>query len=65
VTVIVTLPDGGNDEYSRFGDTYFRHGNGTLDVIRVGVSAPYSYEAGSWTQVEGDQRKHQKRSFWR
>lgn len=65
MTVIVRLPDGGNDEYFRFGDTYFRHGNGSLDVIRVGVSEPYSYDAGAWTEVEGDERKHKKRGFWR
>jgi hypothetical protein len=33
VTVHVTLPDGETDEYMRFGDSYVKHTDGTLDVL--------------------------------
>lgn len=64
ITVTVTLPDGGAEKYMRFGDAYVRHNDGTLDVIRGGAKAPYSYAPGEWTDVEGDQRKSTKRRFW-
>ena len=35
MTVAVMLCDGETDKYMRFGDTYVKHHNGTLDVLRV------------------------------
>ena len=32
MTVTVTLPDGGVDQYLRFGDAYVEHGDGTRIV---------------------------------
>jgi hypothetical protein len=64
MTVKVTLPDGETDHYMRFGDTYFEHGDGSLDVIRTGAKDPYTYPADGWTEVHGDERKHKKRRFW-
>ena len=62
--VTVTLPDGGADKYMRFGDAYVKHNDGTLDVIRGGARQPYSYAAGQWTNVEGDQKTWKKGRFW-
>jgi hypothetical protein len=47
----------------RFGDAYVRHNDGTLDVIRGGAKRPYT--SGEWTDVEGDQKKFNRRGFWR
>ena len=63
MTVTVTLPGGGTDQYMRFGDAYVRHNDGTLDVIRGGAKRPYT--SGEWTDVEGDQKKFNRRGFWR
>jgi hypothetical protein len=63
MTVTVTLPDGGTDKYMRFGDTYIKHHDGTLDVVRIGARRPFSYASGEWTNVEGDQKSF-KRRFW-
>ena len=38
MTVTVRLPDGGADEYMRFGDAYVKNTDGTLDVVRTGSS---------------------------
>ncbi len=65
MTVTVRLPDGGVDEYMRFGDAYFKHSDGSLDVIRTGAKEPFSYPSGQWSDVQGDQRKHKKSAFWR
>jgi len=54
MTVTVTLPGGGTDQYMRFGDAYVRPNDGTLDVIRGGAKRPYT--SGEWTDVEGDQK---------
>ena len=63
MTVHVQLPDGGTDEYLRFGDAYIKHSDGTLDVVRIGSKVPHSYASGAWTGVEGDQSKwHNRRS---
>lgn len=64
MTVTVTLPDGGSDEYLRFGDAYVEHGDGTLDVVRTGAKKPFTYASGEWTEVRGDPRKGLKRRFW-
>lgn len=64
MTVSVTRADGGNDEYSRFGDAFVKNGDGTLDVVRTGSKVPHSYAQGEWTDVEGDERRSRKR-FWR
>ena len=41
----------------------FANNDGTLDVIRGGVRQPYSYAAGQWTDVEGDQKSWKKGRF--
>jgi hypothetical protein len=64
MTVHVTLPDGETDEYMRFGDAYVKHGDGTLDVLRVGAKASYSYASGEWSDVEGDQKATAKRRLF-
>ena len=64
MTVTVTLRDGGTDKYMRFGDAYIKHHDGTLDVVRSGAKAPFSYASGSWTDVEGDQKGWKKGLFW-
>jgi len=61
VTVIVTLPDGGTDNFMRFGDAYVKHHDGSLDVVRTGVKQPHRYSSQEWTEVEGDQKKSKNR----
>jgi len=61
MTVTVTLPDGATDKFMRFGDAYVKHHDGTLDVVRSGAKQPYSYASGEWTDVEGDQKKFNRR----
>jgi hypothetical protein len=61
MTVKVMLPDGGTDQYMRFGDGYVEHHDGTLDFVRSGAKRPYSYASGEWTDVEGDQKEFKKR----
>jgi hypothetical protein len=51
MTVIVTLQDGDTDQYMRYGDTYIKHNDGALDVVRDGAKEPHSYEPGVWTNV--------------
>lgn len=63
MTVSVTRCDGGTDKYMRFGDAYVKHSDGTLDVFRGGAKKPYSYSAGEWSDVEGDQKRSTGR-FW-
>ena len=63
MAVTVTLRDGATDKYMRFGDAYVKHNDGTLDVIRGGARQPYSYAAGQWTEVEGDQKSWKKGRF--
>lgn len=64
MTVTVTLPDGATDSYMRFGDVYVKHNDGTLDVIRAGAKRPYSYAAGVWTDVHGDEKRWKRNRFW-
>jgi hypothetical protein len=64
MTVTVTLPDGGSDEYMRSGDAYVKHNDGTLDVVRIGTTGPQRYAQGQWTDVEGDEKGWKKRRFW-
>jgi hypothetical protein len=56
MTVTVTLQDGATDKYMRFGDVYVKHNDGRLDVIRCGAKDPYSYAAGAWTDVQGNEK---------
>jgi len=63
MTVTVTLPDGGTDEYRRFGDAYVQHRDGTLDVVRRGSKESHSYGSEEWTDVDGDQSRKKTR-FW-
>ncbi len=62
--VTVTLPDGATDKYMRFGDTYVKHNDGTLDVIRGGAKQPHRYTSEEWTDVAGDEKSWKKRRFW-
>ena len=63
MTVSVTRRDGGTDKYMRFGDTYTKHHDGSLDVFRGGARKPFSYASGEWSEVEGDQKRSKSR-FW-
>ena len=53
MTVTVTLPDGGTDEYMRFGDSYHENGDGTLDVIRTGAKEPQATRESSRSVASG------------
>jgi hypothetical protein len=64
MTVTVTLLDGHTDDYMRFGDTYVKHDDGSLDVVRTGARLPFSYAAGDWAEVEGNEKRWKKRRFW-
>ncbi|MGA7135892.1 MAG: hypothetical protein WBZ15_26785 [Mycobacterium sp.] len=63
MTVIVTLQDGDTDQYMRYGDTYIKHYDGTLDVVRDGAKEPHSYEPGVWTNVQGDEKRLKRSRF--
>ncbi|MBO0679125.1 hypothetical protein JRC04_16800 [Mycolicibacterium sp. S2-37] len=64
MTVTVTLAGGDTDKYMRFGDAYVKHDDGSLDVKRTGAEA-FTYAAGEWADVEGDQSKGGRRRFFR
>lgn len=57
MTVIVTLPGGGTDEYMRTHDNFIKQHDGTLDVVRGGAPKPFSYAVGEWAEVAGDEKK--------
>jgi len=61
VTVTVTLPDGAVDKYMRFGDSYVKHIDGRLDVVRGGAKQAHTYASGEWADVEGDEKGWKKR----
>ena len=63
MTVKVMLPDGGTDQYMRFGDAYVKNHDGPHDVIRTGSKRALRYASGEWADVEGDQKRFKKR-FW-
>jgi len=63
MTVTVTRQDGATDKYMRYGDTYVKHNDGTLDVNRVGATESFSYPAGVWINVHGDE-KTRRRSYF-
>ncbi|MCT7658371.1 hypothetical protein [Mycobacterium deserti] len=63
MTVTVTLRGGETDKYMRFGDSYIKHNDGSLDVIRTGAKEAHSYASGEWTDVDGDQKQSKKRFF--
>ncbi|MBX7432581.1 hypothetical protein JDV09_10770 [Mycobacterium sp. Y57] len=65
MTVKVTLPDGRTDEYMRSGDAFVKHHDGSLDVVRGGAPVPHRYAAGTWSEVEGDEKTWNKRGFRR
>lgn len=62
---MVTLPGGGTNEYLRYGDSFHKLADGSLEVIRTGVKEHLRYAAGSWADVEGDERTWKKRLAWR
>ncbi|BBZ34706.1 hypothetical protein [Mycolicibacterium confluentis] len=64
MTVTVKLKDRGSDEYMRFGDSYHKCHDGSLEVVRTGAKTPFRYPPGEWTDVSGDQRKSAKSRFW-
>ncbi|HYO03271.1 MAG TPA: hypothetical protein VET27_15905 [Mycobacterium sp.] len=64
MTVTVTLPDGGSDEYLRSGDAYVKNGDGTLDVVRVGAKESHFYATGAWNGVDGDEKRTAKRRLF-
>ena len=64
MTVTVTLTDGRTDQYMRFGDSFVKHHDGSLDVMRGGARQPFSYAMGEWTHVEGDEKRWKKHGFW-
>lgn len=63
MTVHVILPGGAVDKYMRSGDTYVKHSDGRLDVLRGGAKEAHSYAPGAWAHVEGDEKRWKKR-FW-
>jgi hypothetical protein len=63
MTVTVTLQDGDTDKYMRFGDTYIKHNDGTLEVVRDGAKEPTSYAPGAWFNVQGDEKQLKGRRF--
>ncbi len=63
MTVTVTLQDGDTEKYMRFGDTYIKHEDGTLDVVRDGAKEPNSYALGAWSDVQGDEKSLKRSSF--
>ena len=62
MAVTVTLRDRATDKYMRFGDSYVKHNDGGLDVVRGGAKQPYSHAPGDWADVEGNE-KSWKRAF--
>jgi hypothetical protein len=63
MTVTAALRDGDTDKYVRFGDTYVKHDDGTLDVIRDGANEPHSYADGAWANVQGDEKQLKRSRF--
>jgi hypothetical protein len=63
MTVTVTRQDGDTDKYMRFGDTYVKNDDGTLDVTRDGAKEPHSYAEGAWTNVQGDEKQLERSHF--
>ena len=47
----------------RFGDTYIKHNDGTLDVVPDGAKQPHSYAPGVWTKVRGDEKSLKRSGF--
>ncbi len=55
--------DGDTDKYMRFGDTYIKHDDGALDVVRDGANEPHSYAPAAWTNVQGDEKQLKRSRF--
>ncbi|OBB60072.1 hypothetical protein A5757_10380 [Mycobacterium sp. 852013-51886_SCH5428379] len=64
MTVTVTLAGGDTVAYMRFGDTYVKRDDGSLDVKRTGATT-LTYAAEEWSDVAGDQAKSGRRGFFR
>jgi hypothetical protein len=63
MTVTVTLSDGDSDKYMRYGDSYVKRVDGSLDVVRDGAKEPHSYAPGAWTEVQGDEMRVKRSRF--
>jgi hypothetical protein len=63
MTVTVTLQDGDTDKYMRFGDTYVKQDDGTLNVVRDGAKEPHSYAPSVWTNVQDEEKQLKRRRF--
>ena len=48
----------------RFGDTFVKRNDGTLDVFRGGAKRSQNFASGQWTDVEGDEKSWKKGRFW-
>lgn len=63
MTVTVKLPDGRVDGYMRAGDSYVKHDDGTLDVVRTGAKQAFTYAPGEWADVDGDEKRWKRSRF--
>lgn len=57
MTVHVTCKDGAVDDFMRFADSYVKHPDGSLEVVRAGTAKSSKYSAGQWLQVSGDEQR--------
>jgi hypothetical protein len=49
--------------HDSYCDTYIKHNDGTLDVVRDGAKEPHSYAPGVWTNVQGDEKSLKRSGF--
>jgi hypothetical protein len=59
----MTLTGGDTDKYMRFGDTYVKCSDGSLDVKRTGAEE-FTYPAGERADVEGGQSRGGRRRLF-
>jgi hypothetical protein len=45
-------------------NSYVKHTDGTLDVLRIGAEASFSYASEEWSDVEGDEKASAKRRLF-
>ena len=63
MTVRVTRDGGAIDEFARFADRYIKHPNGSLEIVRSGSEQTKNYDAGCWTDVDGDEKQTRSAHF--